>query len=66
MISLCPYLRNLPEAKLKSDGLISLAEEISRQPNAVTRSLVITLKQVYNKKEQVGLEEIQNIILREN
>lgn len=29
----CPCLKNLPEAKLKSSGLASLAEEISRQPN---------------------------------
>ena len=30
----CP--KNLPEAKLKSFGLVALAEEISRQPKVVT------------------------------
>lgn len=29
----CPCPKNLPEAKLKGSGLLSLAEEISRQPN---------------------------------
>ena len=29
----CSCLKNLPEAKLKTFGLIALAEEISRQPN---------------------------------
>jgi hypothetical protein len=46
--------QNLHEAKLKSFGLISFAEEISRQPNidSVTWLVVITLMQIYNEKEQ--------------
>lgn len=29
----CPHPKNLPEAKLKSFGLMALAEEISRLPS---------------------------------
>ena len=29
----CPCLKSLPEAKMKSFGLIPLAEEISKQPS---------------------------------
>ena len=41
-------MKNLPEAKLESLGLIMLTVEISRQPNTdfVARLLVITLKQI--------------------
>jgi hypothetical protein len=44
----CLCLKNLPEAKLESLGLIMLTVEISRQPNTdfVARLLVITLKQI--------------------
>lgn len=44
-VSFSPCTKNLPEAKLKSMGQISLAVEISSQPNtdSVTWLLVITL-----------------------
>lgn len=56
----CPCLENLPEAKLKSFVLISLAEEILRQPyiDSVMWSLAITLIQIYNNQEQAGQKEI--------
>lgn len=48
----CP--KNLPEAKLKTNGQISLANEISRQHNidSVGWILLVTLMQLYNEKEQ--------------
>lgn len=60
------FLRSLPEAKLKSFGLISLAEEISRHPNndSVTWLLVITLRKICNKKEQGRQKETQMSSLR--
>lgn len=50
------YPKNLPEAKLKRNGLISKAGEISRQFNNVSfmQLLVTTLRQVYNEYEQEG------------
>lgn len=46
---------------MKSFGLISLAEEITRQPNSnLAVWLLITLLQVYNEKEKAGQKEIQN------
>lgn len=55
----CPCLKNLLGAKLKSYGLILLAEEISRQSNndSVTWSLGITLMKIYSEKEQTGQRE---------
>lgn len=53
----CPCLiKNLPEAKFKSNDLISLVEDISRQPNidSVTQVQVIILEQIFNEKEQQG------------
>jgi hypothetical protein len=38
----CPSPKNLPEAKLKSFGLMSLAEEISRQPRIDSVMWLIT------------------------
>jgi hypothetical protein len=59
----CPHPKNSSEVQLKSNGLISLAEEISRWPNidSVTCSLAITLVQANNEKEQMGRKEIQNV-----
>lgn len=56
----CP--RNLPEVKLRSIGLISLVEEISRQPyiDSITWLLVSILTQVYGEKEQARQKEISN------
>ena len=44
MAAFCPFLKSLPEAKVKSFGLISLSEEISKQPirDCVMWLLVIT------------------------
>ena len=56
----CP--ESLPEAKVKSFGLILLAEEISKQPSidSVMWFLVVTLMKIYNKKEQVQQSKSQN------
>lgn len=61
-ICLCP--KNLPEAKLKSFGLISLVEEIPRYPSIDCGMwlLVITLMLVYRKKEQVGQRDTKCIL----
>lgn len=63
MSAFCPQPKNLPEVKLKSNGLISSAEKISRQPNddSVVRLLVIIFKQVYDEKEHAGQREVQNV-----
>ena len=55
----CPCLKSLPEAKVKSFGLISLAEEISKQPSIdfVMGLLVLTLMKIHNKKEQTEQEK---------
>lgn len=52
----CPSAKNLLEDKLKGFGLISLAEKTSTQPGTgiVMLLLLLTLRQVYNVKEQVG------------
>jgi hypothetical protein len=49
----CPSLKNLPEAKLKSFGLITLAEEVPRplSMNSVMQLLVTILMQIYNKNK---------------
>lgn len=33
--------------------------------DSVTWSPITTLMQIYNKKEQVGQKEVQNVVLRE-
>lgn len=55
--------KNLPEAKSKCNGLISSAEEISKQPivDSAMWFLVTTLKQAYNEDEQEGQKEIQSV-----
>lgn len=58
-----PFALVLPDVNLrKSFGLMSLAEEISRQPdmNRVMWLLVITAVQIGNEKEQAG-QNIQTI-----
>lgn len=52
VVAFCLFPRSLPEAKLKSHGLISLGEEISIQFNidSLTWLLVIILMQIYNEK----------------
>lgn len=51
---LLPHPKNLPEAKLRSFGLISLAEETSMDSLMLTLLwlLVITLMQMFNGKEE--------------
>lgn len=48
-----PCHENLYEAKLKSNGLITLVEEISRQHNgeSVEGLLLVTFMQIYNGKK---------------
>ena len=48
----CPCPKSLPEAKVKSFGLILLAEEISKQFKTVVWLLVLTFMKIYNEKEQ--------------
>ena len=33
VVTICPCLKSLPEAKMKRFGLILLAEELSKQPS---------------------------------
>ena len=53
----CSCPKSLFEAKMKSFGLILLAEEISKQCSidSVMWLLVLTLMKIYNEKEQVEL-----------
>ena len=50
-----------PETKLKSSGLIKLAEKISKQSSIVciVWLLVATLTQIYNEKEQADQVKIK-------
>lgn len=61
-----PCAKNLPEDKLKSFGIISLARKF-QEPNIepVTWFLVITSMQFYNEKEQVVQKELRNVQLKE-
>ena len=54
VVAFCPCLKILPEAKVKSFRLISLAEEISKHPNidSVVWILAVTLMKFYNEEEQ--------------
>lgn len=65
LAEMCPCQENLYEAKLKSNGLITLMEEIPRQYNSEFGEwlLLITFMKVYNekKKEQVGQKEIKKM-----
>ena len=63
VVVFCPCLKNLPEAKVKSFGLIPLAEEISKQPHidSVMWLLVIILRKIYNEKEQAEQGKLQNV-----
>lgn len=56
-------LKNLPEAKLKSLGLMALAQEISTQPSIdyVIWLSVATLIHIWNEKEKSEQGTIQNI-----
>ena len=54
----CSCPKNLFEAKLKCNGLISSAEEISIQHiDSAALLLVINLRQVYNEREQLGQKD---------
>lgn len=54
---------NLPEAKLKSRGLVSPVEAISRQHNieSGTWLILVSLKEICNEKDQTGQKEAQTI-----
>lgn len=58
MALFCPHSKNFPEAKLRSNGLTSLVEEISRQFRiaSITELLVIILMQDYNEERARGTE----------
>lgn len=54
MAAICPCLKSLPDFKVKSFGLITLVEEISKQPSidSVSWLQVLMLMKIYNKKKQ--------------
>lgn len=56
MAAFCPGQKLLTEAKLKNFELISLAEEISREPNvdSVVQLLAVTHMLLCNGREQAG------------
>lgn len=58
----CPCPRNLPVTKFESNGMISLVEKISRQPNvdSVGWLLAVILIQVYNDKRACGIKRSPN------
>ena len=58
----CACPKNLPETKLKNNGLIHLMEKFSRQYNveSMIRLVLIMHVQVYNTRKQVSQEEIQD------
>lgn len=60
------YPKNLPEIKLKSFGIISLAEEIPRQPNIdyIMWLLEIMLMQIYKEKQQARKSKYKKNSLR--
>lgn len=62
MNGFCLFPKNLPEAKSKSFGVISFAEEISRQStiDSVMWLLVVTVVQIYSEKKQAKQEKLQN------
>ena len=63
MTAFCSCPKSLSETKVKSFGLIPLAEEVLIQSSidSVVLLLVATLIQIYNKKEQAEKVKIQNI-----
>ena len=63
-----PCLKNLPKVKLKSLGLVLLAEEISKHPyvDSVVGFLVLSLMKTYNEKERAEQGKIQNVQSKED
>ena len=59
----CPCPRSLPESKVKSFGIILLAEEISKQPSRDSEVwlLVVILLKICNKKEQAEQGKLQKV-----
>lgn len=58
----CSSPKNLPKAELKSNGLISSVQEISRQSNIGSATwLLITSMPINNAKEQAMQKEIQKL-----
>ena len=57
----CP--KSLPEAEVKSFGLIPLAEEMSKHPgiDSVMCLLVVALIKIYNEKGKAEQGKLQNI-----
>ena len=53
MVTFSPCLKSLPEANMKSFGLIPLAEEISKQPSIDSGVClpVLTLVKIHNEKK---------------
>lgn len=60
----CPHLKNLSEAKCKSNGRIYLVGETSRQPkiDSIYHMVISNHSyQVYSETEQVEKKEIQYV-----
>lgn len=55
----CP--KNLLEAKFKSHELISVTEEISRQPKIDSAVWLLVNTPIYSEKEQMGQKETQDV-----
>lgn len=67
VVAFCSYPKNLPEAKLKRFGIMSLVKEIPRSPNisSLTWLLVITLMQIYYENQQAEKKRKQNVQFRD-
>ena len=65
--AVCLCQKSLPESKVKSFGLILLAEEISKQPSidSIVCLLAITLMKISNEKEQAEKVKLQNVKIKE-
>ena len=63
----CPCPKSLPEAKVKSFGLILLTEEVSNQLSIYSAlwMLVVTLMKICNVKEQAEQGKSQNVNFEE-
>jgi hypothetical protein len=66
VVTFCPCPKHLPGAKLRSFGLIQLAEGISKQSNiySVLLLLVFTLIQIIMKRSKLSIEECKMYNLR--
>ena len=59
VVAAYPYLNSMPEATLRRFGLMSLPEEIPKQPSIdyIVPILVVTLMRIYDEQEQTDHEK---------